>query len=59
MIYLKNGEKKFGMIMERPHDEQIQFLSSNQVQNYLDSGNESLLENISYGQIESIDIDLK
>jgi hypothetical protein len=59
VIYMKNGEKKYGVLVERPSEGICQFISNVALELYERTSNDICIEKLSCSGIEAIDLDPK
>lgn len=61
IVYLKTGEKKFGVLLsqEPSIQDQYEFISNNNLELFSETQNSNFIEVMQVQQIEAIEIDLK
>jgi hypothetical protein len=61
IVYLKTGEKKFGVLLsqEPTSQDQYEFISNNNLELFSETQNSNFIEVMQAQQIEAIEIDLK
>jgi len=61
IVYLKTGEKKFGVLLsqEPSSQDQYEFISNNNLELFSETQNSNFIEVMQAQQIEAIEIDLK
>jgi hypothetical protein len=61
IVYLKTGEKKFGVLLsqEPSIQDQYKFISNNNLELFSETQNANFIEVMQVQQIEAIEIDLK
>lgn len=59
IIYLKNGNRKYGMLIDRTYEGNFMFISNSNYSKYVELQDESVIEELKGHTIEAIDLDLK
>lgn len=59
VIYLKNGNRKYGMLIDTPGKDDYYFVSNSDLNIFQKTKNEKYIETVPKKLIEAIDVDLK
>jgi hypothetical protein len=59
VIYLKDGKRKYGMLMDTPGKDDFYFISNSDLNSFQKTKNEKYIETVPTKLIEAIDMDLK
>jgi len=59
VIYLKNGQRKYGMLIDNERKDAFYFISNSDLNIFRKTNSEKYIEIVSENSIEAIDIDLK
>jgi hypothetical protein len=59
VIYLKDGKRKYGVLIDNEQEYMYQFVSNDKINAFYESNNMDCIELLSRSMIEAIDINLK
>ena len=59
IIYLKNGNRKYGVLIDRTFEGNFMFVSNQNYSKYLEKADSTLLEEVKGFSVEAIDLDPK
>jgi hypothetical protein len=59
VIYLKDGKRKYGVLIDNEQEYTYQFISNDKINAFYETNNMDCIELLSTSMIEAIDINLK